>query len=91
MTHIESEQETTGEGEGGGEGSGAAHVRAKLCTAYIFKVLSEQSLNASQFKVAAREVLETKVHELKAHGAGLAVKYSELTPSCLSRARMETR
>ena len=48
LTHIESEQETAGEGEGGGEGSGAAHVRAKLRTAYIFKVLSEQSLNATQ-------------------------------------------
>ena len=33
-------------------------------------------MNASQFKVAAREVLETKVHELKAHGAELAVKYT---------------
>ena len=85
LTHIEGEQETTGEGEGGGEGSGAAHVGAKLCTAYIFKVIFEQSLNASQFKVAAREVLETKVHELKAHGAEFAVKYSEFTPSCPSR------
>ena len=37
LTHIEGEQEITGEGEGGGEGSGAAHVRAKLCTAYIFQ------------------------------------------------------
>jgi hypothetical protein len=86
----EEQEEEEGDMEGGQAAAAEADdapalVGAKLSAPEIYKLPSEQVMNAGQFKAAARDMLEMKVDELKKHVAELAERYDDFTFAYRSR------